>query len=440
MKRSVAFEELYEYVRNLEIIDTHEHLPAFENLREKDTDVLKEYLTQYFNSDLISAGLSPADYERVIDMACPLMERWALVEPYWDASRHTGYARALDISVRELYGIESISRDTIEELNEKFKKSLASGHFRFVLKEKSKIKVSLLHSIPKENERTVFTSNLKCDEEFFRSVYPIDGCIFPQSGEDIARVEKECGMRICGMSDWLDACEVLLDNALKSGAVALKSALAYVRSLHYKRVTRNEAEEDFKEIFRNKHMGLYLPHVFAIGKRFQDYMMHFILRLAQQKNLTIQFHTGLQEGNGNMLYHSDPSLLSNLFLEYPELKFDLFHISYPYQYAAIALAKNFPNVYLDMCWAHIISPQASIQMLMEWIDTVPVNKISAFGGDYMFIDAVVGHQYIARENVSIALANKIEEGVFDTERAKKIAGRLFFENPSRILGLENFIH
>jgi len=37
---SKIFEEIFNYVKDLEIIDTHEHLPAFENEREKDTDVL----------------------------------------------------------------------------------------------------------------------------------------------------------------------------------------------------------------------------------------------------------------------------------------------------------------------------------------------------------------------------------------------------------------
>ena len=440
MKGSRAFEEIYDHVKNLEIIDTHEHLPAFESLREKNTDILKEYLTHYFNCDLISAGLSQSDYERVIDSDYPLMDRWSLVEPYWEAAGNTGYARALNISVRELYGIESISRDTIEQLNGKFMKSLEPGHFRLVLKEKSKIKVSLLHDIPKENERIIFTSNLKCDEEFFRSVYPVDACIFPQSAEDIERIEKEYGKKICCIDDWLEACEVLLDNALQNGAVALKSALAYVRTLLYKRVTNNEAEEDFNDIFRNRHMRTYMQQAFTVGSRFQDYMMHFVLRLANRKNLAIQFHTGLQEGNGNIVYNSDPSLLSNLFLEYPDVKFDLFHMGYPYQHVVSALAKNFPNVYIDMCWAHIISPHASINALMEWIDTVPVNKISAFGGDYLFIDAVVGHQYMARKNVSSALAKKVEEDVFDTERAKKIAGQLFYENPCTIFSLEDTFH
>ena len=100
MKSQQVYDELFEYVKGLEIIDTHEHLPAFEELRERDTDILKEYLTQYFNSDLISAGLSIADYERVINNELPLMERWKLVEPYWEAARNTGYGRVLDISAK----------------------------------------------------------------------------------------------------------------------------------------------------------------------------------------------------------------------------------------------------------------------------------------------------------------------------------------------------
>ncbi|UCB45402.1 MAG: amidohydrolase family protein [Spirochaetota bacterium] len=436
MSISKAFEEIYDYVKDLEIIDTHEHLPAFESLRETDTDVLKEYLSQYFNRDLISAGLSLADYDKAINNKLPLIDRWALVEPYWEAARNTGYARALEISVKGLYGVESISRDTIEHLNKSFMNSLKPGHYRFVLKEKSKIRISLLHDIPMENEKVIITSDLKCDQEYFRSVYPVDACVFPQSKEDIELIESQYGKKICCINDWLEATEIILDNALQNGAVALKSALAYDRSLLYKRVTKCEAEEDFNAIFKTKHMGEYMRQVFKVGKNFQDYMMHFVLQLANRRSLVLQIHTGLQEGSGNMLSNSDPSLLSNLFLEYPDLKFDLFHMGYPYQNVVSALAKNFQNVYIDMCWAHIISPHASINALMEWIDAVPLNKISAFGGDYLFVDAVFGHQYMARMNVSNALAKKVEEGVIDTEWAKKIANQIFYENPCTIFSLE----
>ena len=422
-----VFDEIFSYVKELEIIDSHEHLPYCEEAREKDTDVLNEYLRHYFNRDLVSAGLKPDELKKVMDHSLPLMDRWNIVEPYWINARHTGYGRALDISVRALYNIDSICRNTIEELDEAFQLSLKPGHFKKVLKDKSKIKISLLDN------------NLDCDQTFFRSVYRLDNFIYPRSCEDIEHVERESGVHICSMEDWLDACEIMLDKAFKAGAVALKSGLAYNRTLKYERVTRNDAEACFNQIFQIQNFPDWDANFVSPGKPFQDYMMHFILRLANRRNLTFQFHTGLQEGNGNYICNSDPSLLSNLFLEYPNVDFDIFHIGYPYQNVLSALAKNFPNVYIDMCWAHIISPTACIQALNEWLDSVPVNKITAFGGDYALIDGVYGHQYLARVDVSKSLAYKVEEGIFDIDEATRIAKLMFYDNPLKIFKLEQKI-
>jgi predicted TIM-barrel fold metal-dependent hydrolase len=237
----------------------------------------------------------------------------------------------------------------------------------------------------------------------------------------------------------LEAAEAALENALKHGVVALKSALAYQRSLRYERTTKHEAEREFNELFSVKHRGNYMPQVFSLGEHFQNYMMHFILGLANKKNLTVQFHTGLQEGYGNILSNSEPSLLANLFLEYPDVDFDLFHMGYPYQHVVSAHAKNFQNVYIDMCWAHIISPEASVHALSEWLDSVPVNKISAFGGDYIFIDGVYGHQYMARRNACRTMTDKVHAQVFDIERAKEICKMLFYDNPLKIFKLEGRI-
>ena len=53
------YEQIFEYVAQLKIVDTHEHLPDHADKRPKPTDVLKEYLTHYFDKDLISAGMPP---------------------------------------------------------------------------------------------------------------------------------------------------------------------------------------------------------------------------------------------------------------------------------------------------------------------------------------------------------------------------------------------
>ena len=117
---NTRFEEILEYVNGLTIIDSHEHLPGREEYREQHTDILREYLAHYFSSDLIAMGLKRGELDYVRNVEKPLMERWNIVEPYWNLARNTGYGRALDLAAKDIYGIPRIERDTLEELNARF--------------------------------------------------------------------------------------------------------------------------------------------------------------------------------------------------------------------------------------------------------------------------------------------------------------------------------
>lgn len=94
------YNEVFSFVQKLEIIDTHEHLPGFEKRRNPDADVLSEYLGDYIGTDLQSAGLPEKDFIRACDTSIPIMERYRLLEPYWEACRFTGYGRGVDETVR----------------------------------------------------------------------------------------------------------------------------------------------------------------------------------------------------------------------------------------------------------------------------------------------------------------------------------------------------
>lgn len=432
--------ELLEYINTIKIIDTHEHLPTKEENRDKVNDVLMEYLTHYFNSDLKSAGLSNDDYQKIFDPGLSIKQKWQLVKPYWNICRHTGYGRALDIAAKGLYGIDKIDGSTIEKLNNEFLRTQKPGYLKTVLKDKCKITTSLLNvDTLDKNCDSKDAKSIYCDRELYNPVYVITDIIFPRLWSHIENVEKQSGIRVTSFSRWLEAIGLIIVKAIKLGAVALKSGEAYMRTIKYDRVTRMQAEKDFNDsIFKSIHFPDWREKVLVTGKDLQDYILHFILDIANKMNLIVQIHTGIQEG-GNILSNSNSELLSNLFLEYPEITFDIFHISYPYQNELTVLAKNFPNVYIDMCWAHIISPNASVESLLEWIDTVPLNKISAFGGDYSFVDGVYGHLQLAKENVAKALSIKVSEDLFDIDKAKEISKMLFFDNPFNIFKLEGKI-
>ncbi len=422
-KNSRSYLDIYEYISNIEIIDTHEHLPSHEKYRDANSDVLSEYLMHYFSCDLISAGLSNDGMEIATNSTEDLLERFKLIESYWNAARHTGYGRSLDKTVQLLYEIDEINLNTIGELNRRFIESRKTGGtYKKVLKDISKIKMSILDCDP------------DCDKDFFSSVLNVDKFVYPMSIQRFREIEKQADVKILQLEDWLDAVDKIVKTAFSKGVRVFKSALAYSRPIQYDRATKHEAEKDFNEMMDSIYT-VWGDEPIQVGRNFQNFMMHFMLRIAAKEGITFQFHTGLQEGNGNMLAHSNPILLSKLIFDYSNVNFDLFHISFPFQDIAGNMAKNFRNVFLDMCWAHIISPSVCVRTLVEWLDSVPYNKISAFGGDYCFLDAVAGHQFLARENVSKALAVKVEDGCFSVTKAKEIGRALFFDNPNRIFNL-----
>ena len=433
---NIFYEEILDFISTHETIDTHEHLPCMEKDRDMETDVLKEYLSHYFNRDLVSAGLSREDYQIIIEEKIPVMQKWKIVEPYWELSRYTGYGRALDIVAKDIYSVDKIDSSTIELLNDKFLKTLKPGHFKKILKDKCRIKTCLLNvETLDEKYNPLEERSIHCEKGFFSPVYRVDDLVFPAFRSQIKKIEKQSGVKVTSFCNWLEAVEIIIEKAYMLGSVALKNSLAYLRTLKYDRVSKDCAEKEFNRIYSTIHMPDWKETPVHTGKAFQDYMFHFILDIANRKNLIFQIHTGVQEGNGNRLSNSNPELLSNLFLEYTDVIFDLFHIGYPYQNEITVLAKNFPNVYIDMCWAHIVSPVASINALLEWFLTIPLNKISAFGGDYLFIDGVYGHLKIAQQNVAMALSLKVQDRLFDLDMAKKVAQMLFYENPKNIFRL-----
>jgi uncharacterized protein len=164
-------------------------------------------------------------------------------------------------------------------------------------------------------------------------------------------------------------------------------------------------------------------------------MMHQVIEHAIEYGLPIQIHTGLQEGNGNVLPNSNPTLLTNLFFQYPRARFDIFHCSYPYHGELGVLAKNFPNVYADMAWMYIVSPRAAGRILHEWLEAIPVSKILGFGGDFIIVEGAYGHSRLARQVIARVLAEKVVDGDCTEQEAVTFGRMILRENAKELFRL-----
>jgi len=426
-----SYRELRDYVDGLRIIDTHEHLYQEPERLAQDVDVLATWFPHYASSDLRAAGMTEEELVSIWDASTPLEERWATFEPWWERIRNTGYARALDIAARDLYGVDGINAGTYQELSRKMKERNREGLYGWVLGEMSKIDVSILNM-----------GVYDVDTSLFAPVVDFTEVIAVKDRSSLEAVGRTEGRAVHNLEDLVSAIRAKYDR-LTGKIVGVKIAHAYRRPIFFEKSSFSEAEEAFTKIFKVREFARVevppqgmkmVPE--AIGfeelRPLQDYLVHKVVEEAERRRLPIQIHTGLHEGNENIIDNSNPVHLVNLFMEYRDARFDIFHGGWPYCGELGALAKNFPNVYIDMCWMHIISPSRSRSALSDWLDEVPANKIMGFGGDYLFVEGVYGHAVIAKENIARVLAEKVNEGSYTMNEAKKYARWLLRENPERL--------
>jgi len=249
----------------------------------------------------------------------------------------------------------------------------------------------------------------------------------PFSGLETGRLAQDSGMSIESLGDYLKVIDYYFDK-FADEASAFKVGRAYDRTLSFDDVPRAEAERVFGR-FMSPRNGPTRAEVKAL----EDFIIHYCVRRAGEHELPVKFHTGLQEGNANDIRNSRAALLVNLFLKYPQTKFDIYHVSWPYTEELVDICKNFPNVWVDFCWAWIFNPPASRRFLSDMLETIPLNKIHGFGGDFIFVEGSYGHSVIARREIARVLADKVEEGRFTEEYAVRAARRILREN-----ALENF--
>ncbi len=111
------------------------------------------------------------------------------------------------------------------------------------------------------------------------------------------------------------------------------------------------------------------------------------------------------------------------------------HICYPYYEELIAVAKQWTNAYVDMCWSWIINPVAAGDFLKKILVCAPANKVLAFGADYIPVEPALGHAVIARRGITQALSQLVEEGWLTLDSALEKADMIMHTNARRIFNL-----
>lgn len=408
MKLTDLEKNLVRAMEEMTIVDAHEHLGPESQRIAAAVDVFTLF-SHYTRDDLLVARMSQDDYNKLFDRTIPLEARWALFAPYYERIRHSSYARAARIAARAFYDVDDISDWTYVTLSERMREANKPGIYDWILREACRIKVAL----------TQCGSTDLGGSSVLRPVMPM---AYPmERGADLARPPFDPEASISSLDDYLGAMRAYVDRVKAEGAVGLK-----MFSNPYEAPSREEAVSAFNRVLTGECEQL--PPVNPL----RDFVVDETVRYATELGLVICVHTGYW-GDFRML---DPTHMIPVLYRHPEARFDIYHLGYPWVREAIMLGKGFANVWLNLCWTHIISQRFAMAGLDELIDMVPMNKIIGFGGDYgLPVEKVYGHLVMAREDIARVLARRVEDGDFNEETAIQLAHKWLYENPTELYGL-----
>jgi len=422
-----CYPELRQYLDNLPVIETHEHYTNY----QKADDALGFVIDNYYLSDFWSAGgeaAAGADGGSV-NKDLPEKERFDLFLRYYKKSDKTAYARGMQEGLRICWGVDDISDyEQFKIFAKKFEARDESIYAEFMDKMNIKAKVVDIFDLADYVEGKAGYS------KYCRFAFPLPSIHDLHRKDDLMRLKKYIGRAITCLDDYVEAFDAYFQKCVDFGIVCIKDQTAYRRTIAYGNPTKAEAEKAFNDIVFNPRDTFGDDRVRALD----DWLFQYAMRKAAKYDLPVQIHTGHMAGIRNEIVKTNAAHLIPTLELHPDVRFDIFHGNWPYMDEFLFIGKNYPNAWLNLCWAQSIDPAYCVELMKRAVMTVPHSKLFAFGGDTGMIEWVAGYLTLARDNVACALSGLVESGWLNLGEAKQIAADWFFNNPNEFfrLGLE----
>jgi uncharacterized protein len=416
--------ELTQYIQQTPLCDTHEHLTKETEYIDEGPDLLQNLFGNYVSADLVVAGASQAAVDILLDKTNPDMRsRFEGIQPAWAAVRHTGYGQAVRIIARELYGLEEITADSLEAALPNHAALRQPGQRLHLLKERAN-----LDHVQTDDFVWPCLPDESGPDFFFYDLSWVDFC----SGRpDLKALAQETGLEVRDLATLRQAMQTLFEK-YAGYAIAIKAQHAYNRTLRWQKRTDKEAAQALAVYLQSQEDYTEADRL-CLG----DWCWARGVELGIEYDLPFKIHTGYYAGHSRMpVDYIRAGNLCPLLAEYLQARFVLMHIAYPYNDELVALAKHYPNVYADLCWAWSIDPYSASDFVRRFIHAVPANKLFIFGGDTGWPAGSLAYAHQARAWLTYTLQAEIEDGFLTEPEAIALATRFMRQNQYACFNVE----
>lgn len=415
--------ELAALIQSTPLMDTHEHMGTEQSFVEDGPDILQCLFSNYAQNDLITAGASDAAVKHLMDKSDPdVRSRFAAVREAWDAMQFTGYGEGVRLVAQHVFGIHDLTANALEKAAPLALALHKPGERLRLLRD-----VAGLDHI-QTDDFVLGVSPDASGPDFF--LFDISWANWACGRVQAEEMRAETGIEVRDIATLRSAFEAVFEKYAPA-AIAVKSQHAYERTLHWQ--LRSDAEAEAVLAKRLRDDAVSEAEANCLG----DWALGQAAELCAKHNLPLKIHTGYAAGNRYMQLDRMRALqLTPLLGQYPQTRFVLMHDSYPHDHEIAALAKHYPNVWVDMCWAWSIDPHSAAQFIRRMIHAVPANKLFAFGGDSFVPTISVGYAIQARAGLTRALQAEVDDGQLTERQAISLARRFMQDNQRACFDLE----
>ncbi|MFQ6097001.1 MAG: hypothetical protein ACE5O2_04680, partial [Armatimonadota bacterium] len=218
--------------------------------------------------------------------------RWRALKKVIGRARNTSYWRHNLITYRALFGLEDdeLTDGNWQTVNERVKERTADPEwYDHVTRDVCRLRTQV-RNIPWFQD---------WEPEYFTAVLRMEEALNLHERETRERLEKHLGCAIRDLASAKQALADLVDEYQERGAVGIKLAHAYGRTLSSEDVPEADAADIFRRALADDELGA------AEVKALQDHIIFFLAALASKRRLVFQIHTGVQT-NWGRISDSDP--------------------------------------------------------------------------------------------------------------------------------------
>jgi uncharacterized protein len=410
---------LLEQMQSLATVDCHSHTSSKQAYYDAGGKTLFN-LMSYFERDI--ASVTGAGSSELYAGCTSDADRWQRLKGVLDRTGNVSYWRHNLVMYRELFGLadDELTDDNWSAVSDAIKAKTADpGWYDHVTRDVCRVRTQV-KNIPWFED---------WDPAYFTAVLRMEPALQLHDAAIRASLEQRLGRSIGSLAEAREALAALVADYQSRGAIGIKLAHAYGRTLASQPVPQAEAGPLFDRALRGE--ALTAAEVLAL----QDHIIYYLADLAGERGLVFQIHTGVQ-GNWCNVPDSNPLHLSPLILSHRNVRFDLFHAGYPFSREIGMMGKHYPNVWLNMAWMYVVTMAGSRQTLSEWLDLVPAERILGFGSDVFHPEFIYAHLVMARSCLADVLAEKVERDFLSESAALSLVPKLLHDNAVKLYDLD----